>query len=191
MEREYSVVEVGTAQRASPFVSSQDEFRANSTAMVGYSETVSLVGREIASLICAILPLMEPRRTREEIGLVVVFVAVMAGIIAAFVKGSRRVQPLATEHSGTSHPLTNALVAVFSPAISAFIFSFGVWLHFTNNRLFDLLVALPLVTGAYCGRRAFRSTQASVSVRALALLATIVCVPGALLFLFITFFGVG
>lgn len=134
---------------------------------------------------------MEPRRTLEEVGLVVVFIAVMAGIIVAFVKGSRPLLPLATERSSTSHPLTYAVVAVFSPALSALIFSFGVWVHFTNNRLFDLLVALPLVFGAYCGRRAFRSTLAAVPVRALGLLATIVCVPGALLFLFITIFGVG
>jgi hypothetical protein len=134
---------------------------------------------------------MQPQRTLEEIGGTVLFIGVMAGIIAAFVKGSRPVQPLGTEHRGSSNPVANALVAVFSPAISLLIFYLGVWIHFTNNRVFDLLIALPLVNGTYCGRRAFRSALATVPVRALGLLATIVCVPGALLFLFITIFGVG
>jgi uncharacterized membrane protein YagU involved in acid resistance len=92
---------------------------------------------------------MEPRRTLEEIGPMVVFVGLMGGIIAAFVKGSRRVQPPGPEHLGTSNPLANALVAVFSPAVSEVICYLGVWIHFTNNRLFDLLIALSLVKGAY------------------------------------------
>src|SRR4051812_17719307 len=98
---------------------------------------------------------MELRRTLEEVGPGLFLLSMMGGLIAIFIKGSRPVQPLDTERSTSPHPLANALVAIFSPAISIAVFYLGVWTHFTNNRVFDLLIALPLVNGAYCGRRAF------------------------------------
>jgi len=134
---------------------------------------------------------MEPRRSLEEAGLGLFLLGVIAGLIAVFIKGSRPLQPLDADPPTTPYPLANALVAIFSPALSVLVFYLGVWTHFTNNRVFDLLIALPLINGAYCGRRAFRSTLARIPVRALGLLAIIVCIPGALVFLVITIFGVG
>ena len=62
-------------------------------------------------------------------------------------------------------------------------------MHFTNNRLFDVLVALPLAVGGYCGIVTSRSKEAHVIVRALGVLATIVCVPFALGMLIIAVLG--
>lgn len=120
-----------------------------------------------------------------------VFVAGVATAFSVlFIKGSRAPQPLETQPGVTEHPLANALVAIFSPGVSVLVFYLGVWIHFTNNRIFDATIALPLINGAYCGRRAFRVKSTRLSVRLAGFLAVIVCVPFALLFAFITIFGV-
>ena len=117
--------------------------------------------------------------------------ALFAAIVALFIKGSRPPQPLETQPPATPHPFANAIVALISPGISVLVFYFGVWIHFTNNRIFDGLIALPLVIGAYRGRCVFRATEARLRLRLAGLLAVIVCVPSALVFLLITVFGVG
>jgi hypothetical protein len=117
--------------------------------------------------------------------------AFVAALIALFIKGSRPPQPVEPQPHATPHPLASAIVALIGPGISILVFYFGVWIHFTNNRIFDGLIALPLVIGAYCGRRAFRATEARLPVRLVGLLAVIMCVPSALLFLLITGLGVG
>jgi hypothetical protein len=129
--------------------------------------------------------------TLQQVAASVFLVGVAAAFIALFIKGSRPPQPLETQPPVTSHAPANAIVATISPGISILVFYLGVWIHLTNNRIFDALITLPLANGAYCGRRAFRSKDASVPVRALGLLAVIVCVPSALCFLFITIFGIG
>jgi len=129
--------------------------------------------------------------TLQEIELAVLFAGLSAGSIAVFIKGSRPPQPLELQVPVNSHALANAVVAIFSPVISILVFYLGVWTNFTNNRLFDALITLPLANGAYCGRRAFRSKGARIPVRVLGLLAVIVCAPAAILFLFVTIFGVG
>ena len=128
--------------------------------------------------------------TLQEIVASVFLVGLAAAFIALFIKGSRPPQPLETQPPVNSHALTNAIVATISPGISILVFYLGVWTHFTNNRVFDALITLPLMNGAYCGRRAFRSKDTSVPVRALGLLAVIVCTPFAVCYLFITIFGV-
>jgi hypothetical protein len=117
--------------------------------------------------------------------------AFVAALIALFIKGSSPPQPVEPQVHATPHPLASAIVALIGPGISILVFYFGVWIHFTNNRIFDGLIALPLVIGAYCGRRAFRATEARLPVRLVGLLAVIMCVPSALLFLLITGLGVG
>jgi integrase len=77
----------------------------------------------------------------------------MVGLIAIFIKGSRPVQPLDTERSSSSRPLANGLVAIFSPAISVVVFYLGVWVHFTNNRLFDRLKIRRADTRSDAGAR--------------------------------------
>jgi hypothetical protein len=129
--------------------------------------------------------------TLQLIVVYVFFFAFVAALIALFIKGSRPPQPLETQPPATPHPFANAIVALISPGLSILVFYFGVWIQFTNNRIFDGMIALPLVIGAYCGRRAFRATGARRPVRLAGLLAVIVCVPFALLFLLITVFGVG
>jgi hypothetical protein len=115
----------------------------------------------------------------------------VAALIALFIKGSRPPEPVETQPHATRQPLAIAIAALTSPGISILVFYFGVWIHFTNNRIFDGLIASPLVIGAYCGRRAFRATEAHLRVRLAGLLAVIVCVPSALVFLLITVLGVG
>jgi hypothetical protein len=117
--------------------------------------------------------------------------AFVVALVALFIKGSRPPQPLETQPPTTAHPFANAIVALISPGISVLVFYFGVWIHFTNNRIFDGLIALPLAIGAYCGRRVFRATEARLPLRLAGLLAVIVCVPSALVFLLITVFGAG
>ncbi|HXY02760.1 MAG TPA: hypothetical protein VEI49_04240 [Terriglobales bacterium] len=129
--------------------------------------------------------------TLPEIAGSVFVLAFFAALIALFIKESRPPQPLETQLPATPHAFANAVVALISPGISVLVFYFGVWIHFTNNRIFDGLIALPLVIGAYCGRRVFRATEARLPVRLAGLLAVIVCVPSALVFLLITVFGVG
>ena len=129
--------------------------------------------------------------TLQEIELTVLLAGVCTGFIALFIKGSRPPQPLEIEPSSNSPALMDAVVAILSPLVSILVFYLGVWIHFTNNRLFDTLITLPLANGAYYGRRAVRSQSAGVSVRILGLLAVVVCAPAAILFLFITIFGVG
>jgi hypothetical protein len=129
--------------------------------------------------------------TLPELAGSVFVVAFFAVLIALFIKGSRPPQPLETQTPATTHAFANAVVALISPGISVLVFYFGVWTHFTNNRIFDGLIALPLVIGAYCGRRVFRATEARLPVRLAGLLAVIVCAPSALVFLLITVFGVG
>ena len=121
----------------------------------------------------------------------VVVLALVTVLVALFIKGSRPPQPLEMQPPATSHPFANGIVALISPGISVLVFYFGVWIHFTNNRIFDGLIALPLVIGAYRGRRVFRATEARLPLRLAGLLAVIVCVPSALVFLLITAFGVG
>jgi hypothetical protein len=127
----------------------------------------------------------------QEIGFSVLTAGVFASFIAAFIKGSRPPQPLEIQPPMNSHAVANAVVAILSPGISILIFYLGVRAHFTNNRLFDALITLPLINGAYCGRRAFRSKGTRVPVRLMGLLAVIICTPSAIVFLFITIFGVG
>ncbi len=127
----------------------------------------------------------------QEVAASVFLVGLASVFIALFIKGSRPPQPLETQPLTTSRPFANAIVAIISPGISTLVFYFGVWIHFTNNRVFDALIALPLVSGAYCGRRAFRAADARLPVRLAGLLGVIVCVPFALLFVLITIFGVG
>ena len=129
--------------------------------------------------------------TSQEIALTVLLAGLFAAFIAVFIKGSRPPQPLETEPPTTSHALVNAILAILSPGISILVFYLGVWTKFTNNRIFDALIALPLACGAFSGRRAFRSKGARVPVRVVGLLAVIVCAPSAILFLVITVFGVG
>jgi hypothetical protein len=126
-----------------------------------------------------------------EIALSLFLAAFVAAVIALFINGSRPPQPLETEPPASAHPLANAVAAMLSPGVSILVFYLGVWTGFTNNRIFDAMIALPLVNGAYCGRRAFRVKSARLPVRLAALLAVVVCVPSALLFLLITIFGVG
>jgi hypothetical protein len=129
--------------------------------------------------------------TLQEIAFATLFVGFLGALIVLFIKGSRPPQPLEIQPPVNSHPFANAVVAMLSPGISILVFYLGVWTHFTNNRLFDLLITLPLASGAYYGRRAYRPKGARVRVRVMGLLAVIVCVPAASLFLFITIFGVG
>jgi hypothetical protein len=129
--------------------------------------------------------------TLQQIAVSVFLVGLAAASIALFIKGSRPPQPLETQPPVNSHALTNAIVATISPGISILVFYLGVWTHFTNNRIFDALITLPLTNGAYCGRRAFRSKDASVPIRVLGLLSVIVCTPFAVCFLLITIFGLG
>jgi hypothetical protein len=128
--------------------------------------------------------------TLQEIAGSVFVVAFFAALVALFLKGSRPPQPLDTQPPATPHTFANAVVALVSPGISVLIFYLGIWIHFTNNRIFDGLIALPLVIGAYCGRRVFRATEARLPVRLAGLLAVIVCVPSALVFLLIIVVGV-
>lgn len=127
----------------------------------------------------------------QQIAASVFLAGVAAAFIALFIKGSRPPQPLETQPPMSSHASANAVMAITSPGISLLVFYLGVWNHFTNNRVFDGMIALPLVNGAYCGRRAFRTKDARRPVRAVGLLAVIICLPSALLFLFITVFGIG
>ena len=129
--------------------------------------------------------------TLQQIALTVFIAGFFGVFIAAFIKGSRPPLPLEIEAPTTSHALANALLAILSPGISILVFYLGVWTHFTNNRVFDALITLPLACGAFSGRRAFRSKGARVPVRVAGLLAAIVCTPSALLFLVITIFGAG
>ena len=127
----------------------------------------------------------------QEIALTVLFAGLFAAFIAAFIKGSRPPRPLETEPSTNSHALANAVLALLSPGLSVLVFYIGVWTNFTNNRIFDALVTLPLACGAFSGRRAFRSKGARVPVRVMGLLAVIVYSPSAILGLVITSFGIG
>lgn len=132
--------------------------------------------------------------TLTEIALSALLLLFLSAIIGLFIKGSRPPQPLEISSPTRRHALANATVAIFSPGASVLVFYLGVWIGFTNNPIFLLPMALPLVNGAYCGRRAFRSKGARVPVRAVGLLAVIVCVPSALcffLFLVTGFFGRG
>jgi hypothetical protein len=129
--------------------------------------------------------------TLQQIALTVFIAGFFAVFIAAFIKGSRPPQPLEIEPPTNSRALANAVLAILSPGISILVFYLGVWTHFTNNRIFDALITLPLACGAFSGRRAFRSKSARVPVRVAGLLAVIVCTPSALLGLVIAIFGVG
>ena len=127
----------------------------------------------------------------QEVAFAVLFAGLFAAFIAAFIKGSRPPQPLETEPSTNSHALADAVLALLSPGLSILVFYIGMWTDFTNNRIFDALITLPLACGAFGGRRAFRSKGARVPVRGMGLLAVIVCAPAAILGLVITIFGVG
>jgi hypothetical protein len=130
--------------------------------------------------------------TLQQIALTVFIAGFFALFITAFIKGSRPPQPLEeVEPPANSHALVNAVLAILSPGLSILVFYLGVWTNFTNNRIFDALITLPLACGAFSGRRAFRSKGARIPVRVAGLLAVIVCTPSALLFLVITIFGVG
>lgn len=129
--------------------------------------------------------------TLDLIGMYAFLGASFALFIAAFIKGSRPPQPLQTEPSTTSRPVLNAVAAILSPGVSVLVGYLGIWIGFTNNRVFDALIMLPLACGAYLGRRAFQSKVARMPVRIAGLLAVIVCAPFAILFLVITIFGVG
>jgi hypothetical protein len=120
--------------------------------------------------------------------LVAGFIAVVVGL---FLKGSRTPQPLEVKADVTRRPVWNMVTAILSPGVSVVVFYLGVRSGFTNNRIFDALITLPLVFGAFCGRRAFRSTGTTSVVRILGLVAVIVCAPSSIVFLFITIFGVG
>jgi len=121
--------------------------------------------------------------------------AALAGLIALtvalWVKGSRLPQLLEIEPQETLYPVRTAAVALFCPALSVLVFCLGMSSGFTNNRVFDALITLPLAFGAIYGRRAFRAKWASSWVRGLGLIAMVVCVPSVILFSFITIFGVG
>lgn len=119
------------------------------------------------------------------------FAGFIALIIAVFIKGSRPPQPVESPSDINRHPVGNAVLAILTLGISILVFYLGVWSGFTNDRVFDALITLPLVIGAFCGRRAFRSKSTIRLVRVLGLLAVIVCVPSAIAFLFVTIFGVG
>jgi hypothetical protein len=129
--------------------------------------------------------------TLDEIALYAFLVAFFVLFIAAFMKGSRPPQPLETEPPTTTLPSANAVAALLSPGVSILVFYLGVWIHFINNRIFDALICLPLICGTYFGRRAFQSKMAHMPVRVIGLLAVIVCMPFAILFLVMTIFGIG
>jgi hypothetical protein len=132
-----------------------------------------------------------PMSTLEEIALTVFLAGLFAAFIAAFIKGSRPPQALEIEPVTSSHAFANAVLAILSPGLSILVFYLGVWTKFTNNRVFDSLIALPLACGAFSGRRAFRSKSARIPVRVVGLLAVTICTPSAIVFLIITIFGVG
>jgi hypothetical protein len=111
----------------------------------------------------------------------VFFFAFFAAIIALFLKGSRP----------TTHLFAYAIVALISPGFSILMVYFSTWFHPERNPFFGGMVALPVLIGAYCGRRAFRATGARLPVRLAGLLAVIVCVPFAFLFLLITVLNLG
>jgi len=110
------------------------------------------------------------------------FFAFFAAMIALFLKGGRR---------PTTHPFAYAIVALISPGFSILMVYFSTWFHPESNAFFGGMVALPLLIGAYCGRRAFRATGTRRPVRLAGLLAVIVCVPFAFLFLLITVLNLG
>ncbi len=126
-----------------------------------------------------------------EIVFTVMSLALLAGVILGFLKGSRPPQPIETVPTTNPQAFRDAIIAILAPGISILIFWVGVWIRFTNNRVFDALIAVPLICGAFYGRRAFRARNAAVAVRGLGVLAVIVCVQSALALSIITVFGVG
>lgn len=109
----------------------------------------------------------------------VFFFAFFAAFIALFLRGSR---------PATTHPFATAIVALISLGVSILVIfsASSAWMHF-DGRILDVMITLPLVIGALCGRRAFRATGARPPLRLAGLLAVIACVPFAFFFLLITF----
>ena len=86
-------------------------------------------------------------------------------------------------------PPYKTLIALAAPFVAGAVSYAGIKMNFTNNRVFDGLIVLPLLFGAYFGISAFRARDSHFAMRLLALLAVIVCVLYGAVMLFITIFG--
>lgn len=113
-------------------------------------------------------------------------VAIAAALVALFLKLPR--QRLEAQRPATTHPFATAIVALISPGVSILVLVFDVrrWINF-DSRFLDIMITLPLVIGAFCGRRVFRATGVRRPVRLAGLLAVNECMPFALFFLLVTF----
>ena len=81
-----------------------------------------------------------------------------------------------------TYRLDRAIVSLLSPGLAILIAaSMSHWSDYSGTRVFDGVVAVPLLLGSYCGISALREKGAAVPTRAVGLLGAIVCTPYAMM----------
>jgi len=99
--------------------------------------------------------------------------------IAALIKGAAPSQSTHTEsclNRGRAYAVT-ATISLWAFIVFSYI---GKWTGFNSNRLFPLVLLVPLTIGAYYGYWALRSKESGIWVRALGVLVLLVCTPLAI-----------
>ena len=81
-----------------------------------------------------------------------------------------------------TYRLDRAIVALLSSGLAILVgAAISHSLIHMNTRIFDGILACPLILGSYCGISALHEKRAAVTTRAVGLIGAIVCTPYAIM----------